>query len=199
MVGLAGGIGSGKSTVARILSELGAGVIDSDALAHLELNRPEIRDTLRQWWGDDILAPDGSVDRRKIAGVVFRDAAQRHRLEALLHPRIAVRRAHLAAEYENQPRIRMIVLDSPLLYESDLDLGCDAVVFVDASPDTRRMRSEKLRDWTQEEHRQREKSQHSLDIKRTRADYVCDNNSTLAALREQVARVFSQIVSGSSD
>lgn len=199
MVGLAGGIGSGKTTVARVLGDLGAGVIDSDALAHLELNSLEVKDTLRRWWGDEVLAPDGTVDRQRVSAIVFRDAIQRHRLEALLHPRIAVRRAHLSEEFENQPRIRMIVLDSPLLYETDLDLVCDAVIFVDAHPDARKTRSEKFRKWTEEEHRQREKSQQPLDIKRTRADYVCDNNSTPAALREQVARVFAQIVSGGVD
>lgn len=195
VVGLAGGIGSGKTSVARILGDLGAGIIDSDALAHAELDTEEVKAMLRRWWGDEILAPSGSVDRQKVAAIVFRDAAQRHRLEAVLHPRVAVRRANLMAELDRQPRTRMVVIDSPLLYETDLDLLCDAVIFVDAHPDVRKARSEKARNWPQEEHRIRESTQQSLDIKRTRADYICDNNSTPAALREQVERVFAQIVS----
>jgi len=194
VVGLAGGVGSGKSTVAKMLGELGAGVIESDVLAHAELNHPEVRDLLRQWWGDGILGPDGTVDRRKVAAIVFNDPAQRHRLEAVLHPRVAIRRADLMAEFERQPKCRMIVLDSPLLYETDLDLICDAVIFVDARPELRRERSEKGRGMSEEELRRREKSQQPLDTKRIRADYICDNNSSLAALRAHVERVFSQIV-----
>jgi dephospho-CoA kinase len=195
VVGLSGGIGSGKSAVAQILGELGAGIIDSDALAHAEINTREVKEILREWWGPGIVGGDGSIDRLKVGAIVFRDAEQRHRLEALLHPRIAVRRANQMAELEQQARVKMIVLDTPLLYETDLDLICDAVIFVDAQPDLRKARSEKSRNWSSEEHRQREKTQQSLDIKRTRADYICDNNSTPAALRDQVERVFAQIVS----
>jgi dephospho-CoA kinase len=195
-VGLAGGVSAGKSTVAKILGELGAGVIESDTLSHQEINSDEVKSVLRRWWGDDVVAPDGSVDRQRVAAIVFGDAVQRHRLEALLHPRINVRRADLMAEFEKQPRLRMIVLDSPLLYESDLDLMCDAVIFVEAGPDVRRQRSEKFRHWPDGEMARREKSQHGLDTKRARADYICENNSSLADLRTQVERVFAQIVSG---
>lgn len=181
--------------MAKILGELGAGVIDSDALGRTEINSQAVKDTLRRWWGDGVLASDGTVDRQKVASIVFRNPAQRHRLEALLHPRISIRRADMMAEFERQPRIKMVVLDSPLLYETDLDLICDAVIFVDAPPDIRRERSEKSRNWSEADVRRRENAQHPLDIKRTRADYTCDNNSTLAALREQVERIFAQIIS----
>jgi dephospho-CoA kinase len=195
VVGLAGGVGSGKTSVAKILGELGAGVIDSDALSHQEINHREVKSVLVKWWGSGILAADGAVDRQKVAGIVFGDPAQRHRLEALLHPRIAVRRADVVAEFEKQSRIKMIVLDSPLLYEADLDLMCDAVIFVDAGTDKRRERSEKPRHWPQGEVQRREKFQQPLDTKRARADYICDNNSTLSDLRKQVETIFSRIVS----
>jgi dephospho-CoA kinase len=195
VIGLAGGIGSGKSTVAQILSELGAGVIRSDDLAAAEINAPDVKETLREWWGPEVFTSDGSVDRRKVALVVFADASQRHRLEALLHPRVGIRRASLMAELETQSRIKAIVLDSPLLYEVDLDLLCDAVLFVDADFATREARSEKSRNWPEGELARREKTQQPLDMKRARADYTVDNNSTLAALRRQVEGVFAQIVS----
>ncbi len=183
--------------MAKILGELGAGVIDSDALSHQEINNREVKDVLLKWWGSEVFAADGSVDRQKVAAIVFADPAQRHRLEALLHPRIAVRRADVVAELEKQPRIKMIVLDSPLLYEADLDLMCDAVIFVDAGLDKRRDRSEKPRHWPDGEINRREKLQQPLDMKRARADYICDNNSTLSDLRNQVDRIFSKIVSES--
>lgn len=197
IVGLAGGIGSGKSAVAKILNELGAGIIESDRLGHLEINAADVKQTLIRWWGKDILAPDGTVDRAKVAAVVFQDPAQRNRLEALVHPRIAIRRADMIAELEQQPKIKMIVLDSPLLYETDLDLLCDAVVFVDADDETRKERSEKQRNWAAGELARREKSHQPLDMKRARADYVCKNNSSLADLRKQVEHVFAQIIKAS--
>jgi dephospho-CoA kinase len=192
---LAGGIGSGKSTVAKIMSELGAGVIQSDDLSSAEIHAPDVKDVLRQWWGPDVFAPDGSVDRQKVASIVFADAAQRHRLEALLHPRVEIRRADLMAELETQSKIKAIVLDSPLLYEVDLDLICDAVIFIDSDTAAREERSEKFRNWPPGELARREKTQQPLDMKRARADYTVDNNSTLAALRRQVEGVFAQIVS----
>ena len=195
VVGLAGGVGSGKSTVAKIMGELGAGVLASDELGHQEINAPEVRSTITRWWGDGVIDPEGSVDRKKVASIVFGDPSQRHRLEALLHPRIAVRRADLMADFDKQPRIRLIVIDSPLLYEADLDLTCDAVVFVDAGLDLRKERSEKLRRWPEGELLRRERSQQSLDMKRARADYTCENNSTLTDLRNQIERIVTQILS----
>lgn len=195
VVGLAGGVGAGKSSVARIMSELGAGVVESDQLGRLEINSPEVKETISHWWGRKVIAADGTVDRKKVASIVFRDASQRHRLEALLHPRIAVRRADKMAEIDAQPRFKMIVIDTPLLYESDLDLTCDAVVFVDSDIEIRKARSEKLRHWSPRELDRREKAQQSLDMKRARADYICENNSTLADLRKQVERIVTQILS----
>lgn len=194
-MGLAGGVGSGKSCVAEILSELGAGVIDSDALSHQEINHPEVKDVLCRWWGSEVLSPDGGVNRHRVGAIVFADPVQRHKLEALLHPRIAVRRMDMTAAYEKNPRIRMIVLDSPLLYETDLDLLCDAVIFVDAPQEARVARTEATRGWPEGELLRREKLQQPLDMKRARADYICENKSSLSDLRRQVERIFAQIVS----
>ncbi len=196
-MGLAGGVGSGKSSVAQMLSELGAGVIDSDVLSHQEINHPEVKEALCRWWGPGVLSADGAVDRRKIGKIVFNDPVQRHKLEAMLHPRIAVRRADQIAVYEKQPRIKMIVLDSPLLYETDLDLMCDAVIFVDSPLEQRVARSEKARGWPEGELLRREKLQQPLDMKRARADYTCENKSTLSDLRKQVETLFAQILAES--
>src|SRR5262249_31555655 len=108
---------------------MGAGVIESDKLSHEEMGCDEVKRAVWRWWGNDVLLANGSIDRAKVAAHAFADPQERHRLEALLHPRIAVRREHLIAELDRQAGIRMIVIDSPLLYESDLDLICDAVVF----------------------------------------------------------------------
>lgn len=195
MIGLAGGVGAGKTVVARLLADLGAGVVDSDSLGRQEISRPEVRKQLCQWWGSGVLAADGDVDRRKVAAIVFADPEQRRRLEALLHPRIAMRREEALARLNANPEIKAIVIDSPLLFESDLDLQCDAVIFVHADADIRMARSEKHRNWTPGEFHRREKSQLPLDTKRARADYVCSNNSTLSALRLEIAGILAQVVS----
>lgn len=177
-----------------MLAELGAGVVDSDALGRNELRRPDIEEQLCRWWGRGILHVDGGVDRKKVASIVFGDPSQRRRLEALIHPRIADRRNQAIADFEKRPDIKAVVLDSPLLFESDLHLICDAVIFVDAGLDVRRQRSEKERNWSADELARRENSQQPLDMKRARADYVCVNNSTPAALRDEVAKIFAKIV-----
>jgi len=195
IIGLAGGIGSGKSLVARLLGELGAAVIDSDALNACELNDPEVVRTLRDWWGKQV-APDGKqLDREAVARIVFDSPHERKRLEALLHPRIARRRAQLMERYGNDPNVRAIVLDSPLLFEAGLDAECTCVLFVEAAKDKRLERIRQERGWSAEELERRENSQKPLDFKRSRADYIIDNNSTIDALRPQVEKIFSEIVS----
>jgi len=196
MIGITGGIGSGKSTVASILEELGAGVIDSDRLNHEELNAPEVVETLREWWGADVVTADGKVDRDAVRGIVREDPAAMKKLERLVHPRIAKRSAELIADYQADPRLRAIVWDAPLLYEAGLAPHCDVMIFVGADAEVRLWRLEKNRGWTQADLERLEKYQKPLDFKRDRADYIIENNSDRAALRLQVRGVFSQILSG---
>ena len=195
IIGLAGGIGSGKTTVADLLGELGAAVISSDALNREQLADAEVRETLRQWWGEKVVRPDGALDRSQIAGIIFEDQRQRRRLEDFLHPRIARERDRLIEAYGGDAAVRAIVLDSPLLVESHLDVMCDAVVFIDADDVVRRKRVTDGRGWTETEWRRREKTQNALDKKRERADYVLVNNSSdLALLRTQVEELLQEII-----
>ena len=194
IVGIAGGIGSGKSQVARLLEEFGAYVIDADAMAHDELNVPEVRDRLVSWWGPSVVGADGKVIRKRVGEIVFNDPAQRNRLESLIHPRIGIRRDAIIDSLAEQPRVRMIVLDAPLLYEVGLDRMCDSVIFVDADPAIRAERSEKARHWPPGELVRREKSQMSLDTKRARADHICINNSDLASLRQAVHGIVQHLL-----
>lgn len=198
IVGLAGGVGSGKSTVAGILEALGGGVISSDKLGHAEINSANARRTLQNWWGPGVLTESGEIDRRKVASIIFSDPAQRHRLEAFLHPLIAIRRRDKMNEYQQKQWVKFIVIDSPLLYETDLDLECDAVIFVDAPFEVRRERSEKDRGWPPDELARREKSQYPLDMKRARADYTLVNDSDLGSLRSRVEQIVLQILSESN-
>ncbi len=195
VIGLAGGIGSGKTTVARLLREAGAAVVDSDELNLAQLHHPDVRRELQSWWGNSILDGSGELDRKRIAEIIFRDPNDRRRLERLVHPRIARERERLIERHQCDPQVRAIVLDTPLLVESNLDERCDAVIFVEADEEVRRRRVVERRGWSTEEWARREKSQNALDKKKSRADYVVVNNSSdLAQLRADVHALFERVI-----
>ena len=174
-IGLAGGIGAGKSRVAALLAELGCVVSDSDADARAVLADPEVIDTLRSLWGDEVVGVDGAIDRGKVAGRVFTDVEERRRLESVLHPRIHERRAARFAAAP--PDTRAFVIDAPLLFEAGLDAECDAVIFVDASRPTRLARVAANRGWSDEELARRESAQWPIDRKRSLATLIIDNTT----------------------
>jgi dephospho-CoA kinase len=179
-----------------MLRGCGAAVIDSDELNRAELSRPEVIRRLRLWWGDSVLDNDGRVDRARVAEIVFHDPEQRIRLEQLLHPRIARERERLIETHQRDDAVVAIVLDTPLLVESNLVRRCDVVVFVDAEFEVRRERAVAHRGWSEEDWMRREKSQNALDKKRERADYVLVNNSSdLAQLCADVRTLFEKVVS----
>ncbi|MEP0844403.1 MAG: dephospho-CoA kinase [Phycisphaerae bacterium] len=196
IIGLAGGIGSGKSTVAAILEELGARVISSDRLNHEELDSPDVLEQLSAWWGTQVRTPDGRADRAAIRRIISADADQRRRLEQLVHPRIAERRRKLMEDWSGDPAVKAVVWDSPLLFEAGLAEQCDRIIFVEAPRDTRLARLKRDRGWSAEELERLEFSQKPLDFKRDRADYRVVNHSDLEDLRRQVSDVFSRILSG---
>lgn len=193
IIGLVGGIGAGKSSVARVLESLGAAVIDSDRLAHEELADPEVLATLQGWWGDKVCRSEGA-DRKALASIVFNDPHELDRLEKLLYPRLHRRRERLVAGYNADPAVRAIVLDAPKLYEAGLGDYCDAVIFVEADWSDRVHRVAASRGWTEEELRRRENLQNTLDTKRANADHVVINHSSLDQLRIDVERIFSSVL-----
>lgn len=196
VIGLVGGVGAGKSMVAAILADLGAEVVDADRLAHDALEESGVRSALLEWWGPAVLDSADRVDRRELARRVFSDATARRRLEGLIHPMVKARTRAVLADARRRGDVRALVVDAPLLIEAGMDAElCDAVIFVDAESSVRQVRTKERRGWSTEEHVRREQAQESLDLKRIRADYVVNNNSTPDALREEVARVFAKILS----
>ncbi len=195
VIGLAGGIGSGKSAVASALAKLGCAVIDADLLSREALTRPQVIATLVQWWGPGVVRPDGTVDRAAVGRIVFDDPAARRRLEALIHPLVHAERARLRRRYAaSDSDFVAIVEDAPLLYEAGIDRECDAVVFVEAPRDVRLSRLRRTRGWDEAELARREKNQLALDIKRERADHVVVNDAGEAELLDRVRRVLSEIL-----
>ncbi len=194
ILGLLGAPGAGKSLVARQMASLGCVVIDADALAKQVLDEPDVSRQLADWWGSQVVLPDGRVDRAEVSQIVFSDRQALKRLESLIHPRVYARRQVLHEQaLSSSPVVRAIVEDCPLLLETGLDEQCDVLVFVDASRATRLARVREERGWTPEDMDRREKNQTPLDIKRRRADYIVSNDAGEAQCLEETRRVLSQI------
>ena len=190
VLGLAGGIGSGKSAAAKVLGELGCLVIDSDAEARAALEREDVRRTLRSWWGDGVFDASGGVDRKAVGAIVFSDAAERRRLEGLIHPLIKRRRSAMIEGAEDRVGV---VVDAPLLFEAGIDVECDAVLFIDAPREDREARV-RARGWADGELARREGAQMPLDEKMRRSDAVVRNDADLQTLRARVRDAFVMIL-----
>ncbi|MCD6405030.1 MAG: dephospho-CoA kinase [Planctomycetes bacterium] len=178
VIGLAGGIGSGKSAVAGIFKRLGAVIIDADEIAHRVLELPEIISAVVDEFGPEVIE-DGAVSRPALAAAVFSSRERTDRLNAIVHPKVIEKCLRLIADKRSDPECLGVVLDAPLLFEAGLEELCDSVVFVDARDDVRRERLASSRGWTREELSRRENLQDSLISKRKRADYIIDNNGSL--------------------
>ena len=198
VIGIAGGIGAGKSSIARMFGELGCLVVDSDKQAHAAIEEPEVKAELRAWLGDAVFRADGSVDRKEVGRRVFADAAALERLNKLVHPRVARRRDELMLKAFADPEVPAIVWDTPLLFETGLDAACDALVFVNALREIRLERVRAERGWGEAELARREKMQLGLDKKQNRAHYCVENSNDPSASLRQVQRVLSQILARKS-
>ncbi len=192
VIGVVGGIGSGKSEVAGALGRLGFRVTDSDAQTRAILRRPEVRSELVGWWGEKILGSDGEVDRAAVARIVFQKDGARRRLEGLVHPLIhAERRALIEqAEREGAPGV---VIDAPLLFEAGVDRECDAVIFVEAPWETRAERVRRTRGWSEDELRRREEAQMPLAEKKRRSRFVINNTGPIADVESQVRSILERL------
>jgi dephospho-CoA kinase len=194
IIGITGGIGSGKSVVARLFGELGCLVIDSDEQAHQAYQDPDVRQTLRDWWGDKVFLPDGNVNRKAIGEKIFADSGQRKKLEGLVHPRVAMLREIAMMESAKDAQVVAYVWDTPLLFETGLNRTCDALVFVQAPEEIRFNRVKQSRGWNEAELRKRENLQWPLDKKREISDYVVDNTADAEYARGQVREVLFRIL-----
>jgi len=192
VLGLVGGIGAGKSAVARELESRGALILDSDTRAKAVLETPEAREALVSWWGPDILQ-GGKVDRKRVADIIFSDAAQRRRLEEFVHPKLHQGR-RIDIEAAAARGVRIIVIDAPLLIEAGVDKECDAVVFVDA-PRELRLERVRARGWDDAELTRREAAQMPLSEKRARSSIVIENNGDMASLGARVEELMREVES----
>jgi dephospho-CoA kinase len=198
LIGIAGGIASGKSMISDALARRGAAVISADRLAHEVLAFDEVKQALQRRWGERVFAVDGQVDRQAVARVVFAATADGQRelafLEQLTHPAVG-RLAMAEVERLNREKsCAAIVMDVPLLFESGWNRWCDRIVFVDA-PREQRLRRALARGWTEEDFSCREARQESLETKKKLADVVIDNSDTRETAQAQVEQVWPDLIS----
>ena len=190
-IGLTGGIGSGKSTVAALLAERGARVVDADRIARevVEPGTPGLEAVVAEF-GDDVLTADGSLDRPALAALVFGDPAARARLDAVVHPLVRARAAELVRA---APPDAVVVQDVPLLVETGQAGSYDLVLVVEADLDTR-VRRLVGRGLAEVDARARIAAQASDEQRRAVADVVLDNSGSVEDLEAQVERFWAERV-----
>ena len=194
MVGLTGGIGSGKSVVARMLKDEGAYVIDLDDLARrvVEPDKPAWRDVVA-YFGTDILNPDRTLNRSALAEIVFSDPKSRKVLEEFTHPRIFEERDTLLEGIKAKDPCPVVVLDSPLLFELSFQKKFDKVILVYISRDAQIKRARDRDGLSEKEVEKRLKAQIPIDEKRLLSDYIIDNEGSLDNTRDQVREVMGDL------
>lgn len=194
LVGLTGGVATGKSTVAKMFQRCGAVVIDADRLAHavVEPGKPAWRDIVRTF-GRTVLNPDLTLNRRALGALAFKDKATLRRLEHIIHPRVAREQARLTRQaVRNNARV-VVIYDVPLLFEAGIDRRVDTTIVVTADRDTQIARLKKRNGLTRAEALRRINSQMPLSEKRRLADYVVDGRTSLDTLEGDIARLYKTL------
>ncbi|MEU8784947.1 dephospho-CoA kinase [Streptomyces sp. NPDC048637] len=190
-VGLTGGIGAGKSEVSRLLASYGAVIVDADKIARevVEPGTPGLAAVVEEF-GDEVLAPNGTLDRPKLGGIVFSDPEKLKALNAIVHPLVGARSAELEASAGPDA---VVVHDVPLLTENGLAPLYDLVVVVDAAPQTQLDRLVRLRGMAEDEAKSRMAAQATREQRLAVADLVIDNDGPLEALEPQVRAVWERL------
>ena len=197
VIGLAGGIGSGKSLVGQELAAMGCAVIDGDRLAKQVRNEPEVLEEIRGALGGEFFDEDGAIDDKCLAEHVFGgtgEASALARLNGIVHPLVINRCREMIEEYRVEKACPAIVLDAALLFETELGSWCDAVIFVAAKAEIRSQRVAQKRGWSEKQWQDREKSQILLDKKANMSDYIVENNSSKTDLRCHIQELFPRIL-----
>ena len=193
LVGLTGNIASGKSTVARLLSERGATIIDADVLSRraVEPGTPAY-DRIVERWGSDVVAPNGLLDRAALRNLVFPDHDELEELNRIVHPEVNRLRDRLVSDAVGRGD-RVVVCDVPLLFEKKMADEFNRIVLVDAPRPLRLERLMRERGLDETEALDMIAAQMPAELKRARADYVIDNVGTLTDLEAKVAHVWTEL------
>ena len=193
IIGIVGGVASGKSTITVLLEELGAVTIDVDKLAHHLLRQEEVHRHAKARWGKEVFLQNGEIDRRRVGQIVFSDDSGKELKywETFLFPRIE---AALEQELDvlRTQGTTVVVVDAAVLLKAKWDHLCDTIVYVHATEEQRLARARR-RGWSDENFHAREFSQTSVDMKRTRADYIIDNSGTLNETKAETKQFWQRL------
>ena len=198
VIGLTGNIGSGKSTVAQLLSERGATIIDADVLARraVEQGTPAHGKIVARW-GAEVLSPDGNLDRAALRRIVFADHEQLEELNAIVHPEVERLRARLVDQARKRGD-RIVVCDIPLLFERHMTDLFDRIILVDAHRAVRLDRLVTDRGLQETEAMDMIAAQMPAELKRARADFIIENDGTLTHLERRVQDVWNALLHDTS-
>jgi dephospho-CoA kinase len=194
IIGLTGGIGSGKSSVAEMFQDEGAYIIDFDYLARVvvEPDMPAWRDIV-DYFGQEILSPDRTLNRSKLAEIVFSSAQSRKALEGFIHPRIFEKRDTLLKDIKTKDPKAIVIVDVPLLFELSLNKNFGKIILVYVSRDVQIERAIKRDALLKEEVEKRLKAQINIEKKKLLSDYIINNEGSLKNTRDQVRKVINEL------
>jgi len=193
-VGLTGGIATGKSTVGAMFVDLGCRLIDSDRITHQLLEPGQaVHAAVVKEFGERILAPDETIDRRILGGIVFRDAEARGKLNSIVHPAVIQRQKEWLEQVEAEDPRAIAMVDAALMIEVGTYRNYDKVIVVMCSPEIQRQRLRARSTLSEEEIESRIRSQMPMEEKVKYADFVIDNSGTIEQTREQVGLVYGQL------
>ena len=196
VIGIVGGVASGKSLVAERLRELGAAVIDGDRAGHEALRDPEVIQAARDRWGDQIIGTGGQIDRAALGGIVFGPSpgaeGELKHLEKLTHGRIADALRRQIDDFRAKGQTEIVVLDAAVLLKAGWGDFCDKILFVDAPREVRLSRA-RGRGWDEEEFERRERAQQPVEVKKARADEIIENSGTPEQLRQRIGQFWDSL------
>lgn len=193
VIGLIGGIGSGKSAVSAEFARHGGRIISGDQLGHEALRQPAIRDRVIQRFGQGIVGPDGGITRRALGAIVFADPQARRDLEALVFPYIEQRIREEIESAQSAVDVRFILLDAAIMLETGWNKVCDWLVYIHVPRELRLERLNRQRGWSEKEVTARELAQMPLTDKATQADFTVDNSGSLPETARQVYHLLGQL------
>lgn len=199
VIGLVGGVGSGKSSLARELARRGrVEIVDGDQAGHDVLTRPEVKERIRRQFGESVLTAAGEIDRGKMARLVFGDSAEcrRHRkvLEDIVHPEIRKELERQIAAARGSSQCEAVLLDAAVLFEAGWSDLCDAVVFVDAPLGERLQRVAAGRGWSERDLALREASQWPLQQKQARSQFTIENSGAFPEAVGRLEGILEQVL-----
>ena len=194
VVGLTGGVATGKSTVAKMFKRCGAVVIDADELARevVKPNKPAWRQVVKAF-GKTVLNPDRTLNRRELGSLVFENRAKLRQLEKIIHPLVAREQQRLVRRISKRNHHTVVIYEVPLLFEAGVDKRVDKIIVVTADRDTQIARLKKRNGFSRAEAIQRIRNQMPLAKKIQRADHVLNGTFPRASLREQVGQLFNHL------